>query len=332
MQTRDLIIIGAGPTGMACAIEAEKHNLDYLIIDKGSLVNSIRKYPTNMTFFSTAELLELDGMPFPTTSPGKRPTRNEALEYYIGVAQRYDLNLQLYTTVQSVNKKNDTFHIETDKGVFQSRYLVAATGYFDKPNTLNVPGEEQSHVSHYYDEAYPYVGLDVPVVGGSNSAVETILDLYRHGVNVKLIHRGDALAGNIKYWMKPDIENRIKEGSIPAYWGTRVKAIRETDMVLLDEQDKPFTVSADHVFLLTGYHPDADFLASLGININPDTLVPEYDEETLESNIKGLYVAGVILAGYKTAKIFIENGRHHGYPIIRDILSKTHKSVYSVTS
>ncbi len=330
MEALDIVIIGAGPTGMACAIEAKKNNLSYLIIDKGSLVNTVRRYPTNMTFFSTAELLELDDLPFPTTSVGKRPSRNEAIEYYIRVAQRHNLQTQLYTTVKQLEKTDGQFHVVTDKGTFRAKHVIAATGYFDKPNKLNIPGEEQSHVSHYYDEAYPYVGLDVAVVGGSNSAVETILDLHRHGANVKLIHREGELGSKIKYWMKPDIQNRIKEGSIPAYWYTSVKAIRENDMVLRDAENNEFTLRADQVFLLTGYHPDAQFLSSLGINIDEETLKPEYNEETLESNVSGLYVAGVILAGYETAKIFIENGRYHGKPIIQDILKKEKHATYPV--
>jgi len=330
MAVLDIIIIGGGPTGMACAIEAEKNNLHYQVIEKGSLVNTIRNYPTNMRFFSTAELLELDDLPFPTTSPGKRPSRNEALEYYIRVAQRYALNMQFYTTVETVIKEDGIFRVSTDKGILKSRYVIAATGYFDKVNRLGIPGEDLPHVSHYFDEAYPYVGLDVPVVGGSNSAVETILDLYRHGAGVKLIHRGGELAGNIKYWMKPDIENRIKEGSIPAYWHTTVKEIREGEIVLNGPDNAVSTLAADQVFLLTGYHPDAAFLRNMGIHVDEKTLKPEYDTETLETNVAGLYVAGVILAGYETARIFIENGRHHGKPIIRNILQKQGKAVYKM--
>lgn len=324
MQTYDVIIVGGGPTGMACAIEARKNNLDYLIIDKGSLVNTVRYYPTNMTFFSTAELLELDDLPFATTSPGKRPARNEALEYYLRVAQIHDLKIQQYTRVDNINKENGEFRVQTSNGEYQSKYVILATGYYDKVNRLNVPGEDQSHVSHYYDEPFGYTGTEVAVVGGSNSAVETTLDLFRHGANVKLIHRRDELGSKIKYWMKPDIENRIKEGSIPAYWNTSVKAIHEKSIELEGQNSgENFSIPADFVFLLTGYHPDADFLKKAGVAIDEDTLVPDYDPDTLESNVEGLYVAGVILAGYETAKIFIENGRHHGKPIIRDILSKS---------
>jgi len=331
MHTYDLVIIGAGPTGLATAIEAQRHNLSYIILDKGSIVNTVRYYPTNMTFFSTAELLELDDLPFPTTSPGKRPTRNEALEYYIRVAQRHNLQMSLYTTVHQVEKVDEVFHIKTDKGLYQAKYVVTATGYYDKPNRLNIPGEDEPHVSHYYDEAYPYVGLDVLVVGGSNTAVETSLDLFRHGAKVTLVHRGGALKHNVKYWMKPDMENRIKEGSIPAYWHTKIKAIEGNQVLLENEAQGDYYLKADQVFLLTGYHPDSHFLANLGIAIDQETLKPQYDEETLESNVAGLYVAGVILAGYETAKIFIENGRHHGKPIIRDILKKENRKSYPLT-
>lgn len=326
MHTYDLIIVGGGPTGMACAIEARKNNLDYLIIDKGSLVNTIRYYPTNMTFFSTAELLELDGMPFPTTSTGKRPTRQEALEYYLRVAQIHDLQILQYTRVDDIHKEDDGFRIDTSNGQYQSQYVVLATGYYDKVNRLNVPGEDQPHVAHYYDEPFAYAGTEVAVVGGSNSAVETTLDLFRHGANVKLVHRRNELGSKIKYWMKPDIENRIKEGAIPAYWNTAVEAIHESSLALKDQNSgESFSIPADFVFLLTGYHPDAGFLKKAGVEVDETTLVPNHDPETLESNVPGLYVAGVILAGYETAKIFIENGRHHGKPIIEDILSKTKK-------
>lgn len=332
MYTYDVVIIGAGPTGLATAIEAQRQNLSYIILEKGSIVNTVRYYPTNMTFFSTAELLELDDLPFPTTSPGKRPTRNEALEYYIRVAQKHNLRMSLYTTVQKVDKVDDLFHIDTNKGAYQAKYLVAATGYYDKPNRLNIPGEDQANVSHYYDEAYPYVGLNVLVVGGSNTAVETSLDLFRHGANVTMVHRGDALKSNVKYWMKPDIENRIKEGSIPAYWNTAVRAVEGNQVLVEDEHGQQFYLQADQVFLLTGYHPDSKFLQGLGIEVDSETLKPTYDENTLESNVPGLYVAGVILAGYETAKIFIENGRHHGKPIIRDILQKENQHPHSLSS
>ena len=323
MRTLDLVIIGAGPTGMATAIEAQKHNLSYIMLDKGSLVNTIRYYPTNSTFFSTAELLELDGLPFPTTTPGKRPTRAEALEYYIAVARRYNLKVQPFTPVENIKKTEEGFNVETSKGNYQSRYVVAATGYYDRPNYLNVPGEELPHVSHYYDEAFPYIGMDVAVVGGSNSAAENTLDLYQHGVNVKLIHHSEALKKSVKYWLKPNLENRIKEGSIPAYFHTEVQAIHQGKLDLVNSGNETFSVPADQVFLMTGYHPDAVFLQKLGVQIDEDTLRPQYDADTLESNIPGLYLAGVVLAGYNTSEIFIENGRFHGEPIITDILKKT---------
>lgn len=323
MRTLDLVIIGAGPTGMACAIEAQRQNLTYTMLDKGSLVNSIRYYPTNSAFFSTAELLELDGLPFPTTTPGKRPTRAEALEYYLAVARKYDLNVQPFTPVTDVEQTESVFTVHTSKGQYEARYVVAATGYYDRPNYLNVPGEQLSHVSHYYDEAYPYVGMDVAVVGGSNSAAENTLDLYQHGVNVKLVHHGEALKKSVKYWLKPNLENRIKEGSIPAYFNTEVKAIHENKLELVDQNNETFSIPASQVFLMTGYHPDADFLRKLGVKIDENTLKPAYNPDTYESNVPGLYLAGVILAGHNTSEIFIENGRFHGAPIVADILKKT---------
>ena len=322
MRQLDLVIIGAGPTGMACAIEAQKQNLSYTMLDKGSLVNSIRHYPTNSTFFSTAELLELDGLPFPTTTPGKRPTRAEALEYYLAVARKYDLNVQPFTPVTEVEKTTTGFNVQTPQGTYHARYVVAATGYYDRPNYLDVPGEDLPHVSHYYDEAYPYIGMDVAVVGGSNSAAENTLDLYQHGVNVKLIHHGESLKKSVKYWLKPNLENRIKEGSIPAYFETQVKAIHEGKLELVNNKGEHFSIPADQVFLMTGYHPDADFLRQLGVEIDETTLKPAYDPETYESNVPGLYLAGVVLAGYNTSEIFIENGRFHGAPIVSDILKK----------
>jgi thioredoxin reductase (NADPH) len=308
---------------MACAIEAQRQNLSYTMLDKGSLVNSIRHYPTNSTFFSTAELLELDGLPFPTTTPGKRPTRAEALEYYLAVARKYDLNVQPFTPVNDVEQTESGFTVHTSKGPYQARFVVAATGYYDRPNYLNVPGEALPHVSHYYDEAYPYVGMDVAVVGGSNSAAENTLDLYQHGVNVKLVHHGEALKKSVKYWLKPNLENRIKEGSIPAYFNTQVKAIHEGKLELVEQNNETFFIPADQVFLMTGYHPDANFLRKLGVEIDDSTLKPAYNPDTYESNLPGLYLAGVVLAGHNTSEIFIENGRFHGAPIVADILKKT---------
>ncbi|MFY0672094.1 MAG: YpdA family putative bacillithiol disulfide reductase [Bacteroidia bacterium] len=313
----DVIVVGAGPAGLSVAIEAKKNNLSCLMIDKGSLVNTIRRYPTYAVFFSTSELLELSGIPFPAIN--KQPTRQEALKYYTKLVAYFNLNFSLYNTVIDVKKNDDEFYVETEKGVFKGKNVVIATGYYDKHNRLNVKGDDLSHVKYFYDEPYPYVGQNVLVVGGSNSASEAALDLYRNGANVTLAHRKKELYHKIKYWVKPDLENRIKEGSIKAYFNANLKEIWQGE-VEVNTADGTIQIKADHVLALIGYHPDVSFLKKVGVQYDGVTFIPQFDESTLESNIKGLFLAGTVLTGKNTSKIFIENSRHHGKLIIDSIL------------
>lgn len=314
--TVDIAVIGAGPAGMAVGLEAEKHGLSCVMIDKGSIVNTIRRYPTYATFFSTSELLELDNVPFPSLN--KQPTRQEALRYYTKLALYRKLRFRLYETVHFIEKENQKFRVSTDKGHIFADKVVVATGYFEDYNHLNVEGEEREHVKHYYDEAFPYVGRRVVVIGGSNSAAEAILDLYRHGAEVCLVHRGEAIRDKIKYWLKPDLENRIKEGSIPAYFNAKIKAIR-ADEIQIEQYGKEINLKADHVLALTGFRPDQHLLDGAGVRINPQTLEPDFDPESHETNVEGLYVAGTTCTGIFTSKIFIENSRHHGKVIVDHI-------------
>ncbi|MBI1184121.1 YpdA family putative bacillithiol disulfide reductase [bacterium] len=319
MKTYDIVVVGAGPAGLSVAIEAGKNNLSCLLIDKGSLVNTIRKYPTYSVFFSTSELLELGGVPFPAVS--KQPTRQEALRYYTKLVEYFKLEHSLYNTVEKIEKVDKHFMIKTTKGMFEATQVVVAIGYYDKYNKLNVPGEDLPNVSHYYIEPYPYVGRKVVVVGGSNSAGEAALDLYRNGAEVTMVHRGAELYYKMKYWVRPDLENRIKEGSIKAYFNSTVLEILPEKM-RIETPDGQKEIDAQHVLALTGYHPDVSFLSKTGVLFDPETYVPQYNAETLESNIAGLYLAGTVLTGKNTSKIFIENSRHHGKLIVADILKK----------
>lgn len=312
----DLIIIGAGPTGIALGIEAKKAGLDYLIVDKGAWVDTIRRYPTYTTFFSTADLLEIDGHPF--SAIAKQPTRQEALNYYGRLAHNQQLNAKLGCEVESISGQDGSFVVKTISGPIQARKVVLAIGYYDQYNALGIEGEELRHVSHYYKEAYAYAGRDVVVVGGSNSAAEAVLDLYRHGARATLVHRSAELRPGIKYWLRPDLVNRIKEGSIPAYFNTALTRI-EPGMVHLSNEEGAHTVAADAVFLLTGYHPNAAWLKGLGIEINQESLEPTFNPETFESNQLGLYLAGTVTCGKHTSRIFIENARHHAKQIIPHI-------------
>lgn len=318
----DLIIVGAGPCGLATAIEAQKNNLSYVVIDKGSVVDSIRRYPNNMTFFSTPELLELDNLPFPTA--GLRSNRIEALSYYLKVVKYHGLNIQQYAEVKEVEKTAEGFEIITQKEEkLKATQVVLAIGYYQKPKYLNVPGENLPKVQHYYDEPYPHAFRKVAVVGAGNSGVEAALDLFRNDAEVTFIHRGGEPAKNLKYWIKPDIENRIKKGEIKAFWHTEVLEIRPDELLLKNlKTGEIFTHENDHIYLLTGYKPDATFLQKCGVKVNEQDLVPEYNEETLESNVAGLYLAGTVICGIYTGKIFIENGRHHGKRIVQAILAR----------
>ena len=320
MNLYDVIIIGSGPCGLSCGIEAKKRGLDHLILEKGSIANTIRRYPTNMTFFSTADLLELHNIPFPTVQQSKRPNRSEAMEYYLKVAETEDLNIQQYTEVQSINRTDDgSFNLKTNKGEFNCKKVILAIGYFDNANKLGIPGEELPHVTHFYDEAFKYADTKSLVVGGANSAAETALDLYRHNAKVEMVHRHPELKKSIKYWVKPDIENRIKEGSIPMHWEHEIVAIREGEVdirSMIDGSQK--SIEADFVFLMTGYHPDDDFLKRIGIETD-EQIIPSFNEETHETNVPGIYVAGAMVCGCETGNIFIENGRHHANNIFEHI-------------
>lgn len=325
----DLLIVGAGPSGLATAIAAHQAGLGYEVVEKGALVNSIFHFPRHMTFFTTAELLEVGGLPFVT--PYEKPTQAEGLKYYRKVTEAYGLHVILGEEVvglEPLGRKGGEarFGVETrsQEGTTvtrRARNVVFATGYYDHPNHLGIPGEDRPHVSHYYTEAHPYFRKPVVVVGGKNSAAIAALELYRAGASVILVHRGPRLHDSIKYWIRPDIENRIKEGSIPARFGTCVTEIRERTVVLKSafEEDE---VPAGQVFLLTGYHPDTSLLEQAGVRVDPSTLVPAHDPTTLETDVPGLFVAGALVSGKQTSRIFIENGRFHGEMIVGAITGK----------
>jgi thioredoxin reductase (NADPH) len=298
-------------------------------VDKGCLCNSLFHYPSNMTFFTTPELLEIGDIPFP--SPNQKPTRDEALEYYRKVAEHYQLDVRQYETVLRVEGADGEFRVRVQNRFgreqsYATRKIVIATGYYDLPNYLRIPGEALPKVMHYYDAPHPYYDMDVVVIGGKNSAAIAALDLWRHGARVTLVHRGPRIHHHVKYWILPDIENRIKAGEIEAYFDSRVTAIRE-DSVELETPNGPKTLRNDFVFALTGYHPDFELLESLGVRMDNKDRCPECDPESLESNVPGLYLAGVIVAGSRTNEIFIENGRFHGRQIAADIAARLEEAV-----
>lgn len=321
----DLAVIGAGPTGMACAIEAQRAGFSAILIDKGCLCNSLFHYPSNMTFFTTPELLEIGDIPFP--SPNQKPNRDEALEYYRKVAEHYQLDVRAYQTVERVTGSDGNFTVHTvDRFgrplTHRARKLVIATGYYDLPNYLGIPGEELNKVSHYYQDPHPYFGLDVLVIGGKNSAAIAALDLWRHGARVTLVHRGPEMHRHVKYWILPDINNRIKNGEIAAYFSSTVTRIDE-DTVNLGTPEGERTLPNQYVFALTGYQPDFSFLEALGVRLDEkNDRCPACDPQTLESNVPGIYLAGVVIAGERTNEIFIENGRFHGRQIANDLVAK----------
>jgi bacillithiol disulfide reductase len=325
----DVAIVGAGPAGLAVAIAAAQAHLDYEIVEKGILVNSIYHFPRNMIFFTTAELLEIGGLPFVT--PYEKPTQAEGLKYYRRVAEAYDLRVAMDEEVTAIKPEGSaaapSFVVESRRAgqarSRRARHVVLATGYYDHPNLLGVPGEDLPHVFHYYREPHAYFRRKVVVVGGKNSAAIVALELHRSGATVTLVHRGPQLGASIKYWIKPDIENRIKEGSIAARFDTRVDEIRE-DAVVVEGPRGREEIEAEAVFLLTGYHPDCALLTAAGVRVDPITLVPEHDPQTLETNVTGLYVAGAIVSGRETGRIFIENGRFHGQAIVESIRRRRH--------
>jgi thioredoxin reductase (NADPH) len=320
----DVLVIGAGPTGMACAIEAQRAGFRSVLVDKGCLCNSIFHYPSHMTFFTTPELLEIGDIPFP--SPNQKPVRNEALEYYRKVAEHYALDARQYRLVESVTGSDGDFRILTKDTfgrieTYHTKKVIVATGYYDRPNYLNIVGEDLRKVHHYYDDPHPYYDLDVVVIGGKNSAAIAALELWRHGARVTLVHRGPAMHKHVKYWILPDIENRIKNGEIAAHFNSRVTEIT-ADTVTLETPEGKLTLPNDTVFALTGYHPDFDFLTALGVRFEGKDRLPVCDAGCLESNVPGIYLAGVIVAGSRTNEIFIENGRFHGRLIAEDLKRK----------
>ena len=320
----DVLVIGAGPTGLACAIDAQNAGFRVVLVDKGCLCNSLFHYPAHMTFFTTSELLEIGSIPFP--SPNSKPSRNEALEYYRKVAAHYRLDIRQYQTVEQVTGSDGDFQIQIrdrfDRpGSIAARKLIVATGYYDLPNYLAIPGENLSKVMHYYDDPHPYSGQDVLVIGGKNSAAIAALELWRHGARVTLVHRGPGIHRHVKYWIKPDIENRVKNGEITAHFESQVVEIGP-DAVTLETPTGVRILKNDFVFALIGYHPDYNFLNALGVRSEGLDRMPVCDPECLESNVPGIYLAGVIVAGARTNEIFIENGRFHGGQIARDLVNK----------
>lgn len=317
---KDVVIIGGGPIGIACALACKENDLDYVVLEKGALVNSLYNYPLNMTFFSTSDKLEIGGVPFITNNP--KPHRDDALEYYRRVATSHELNIHLYEKVASVEKNEDGFSIITTKGTYQSRNLVVATGFYDIPNTLGIPGEDLPKVSHYFKEAHPFVMQKTIIVGASNSAVDAALEIWRKGGDVTMVVRGPSIGERVKYWVKPDIENRISEGSIKAFFNAEIKEIKP-EAVVIQTPEGIQTIENDFVVALTGYQPNLGFLKSLGISISEDgKFIPHYDPETMETNVPGLYLAGVICGGMETHKWFIENSRIHAKIIATHIAGK----------
>lgn len=320
MKHLDLIVIGGGPIGIACALEAKKKGLSYLIIEKGPIVNSLFNYPINMQFFSSSEKLEIGGVPF--ISKETKPKRDEALEYYRRIVTSNDLNIHLFEKVISVLKEDSTFHVSTDKTAYSSDYIIVATGFYDIPNLLNIPGEDLPKVSHYYKDPHFYAMQKVAVIGASNSAVDAALECYRKGANVTMIIRGAEIGKRVKYWVRPDIENRITEGSIKAYYNAKVKEIRLSE-IIIDTDKGPVAIENDYVIALTGYKPNFKFLEKIGVQLSKDgKYYPHYDERTMETNISNLYLAGVICGGMDTHLWFIENSRIHAQMILGHIMSK----------
>lgn len=314
----DLIIIGAGPAGLASAIEAQKAGLNYLLLDKGSVANAIQGFQRDMFFFSTPEMLEIGGIPF--IVPTMRPASLDCVNYYRRVAEHYQLSMLFYREVTAVWRKNGNFQIKTAQNEnFDAKSVIVATGYWYTPNLLGVPGEDLPHVTHYYRDPLPYFKQHVLIVGGKNSAVEAALDLWRHGAVVTMAHRGPSLSKGVKYWIQPDFDNRVAAGAIKFHTDTTVKEFRP-GCTILRSHGKEWEVKTDFAFILTGYHPDVEFLKQMGIAIDPVSLEPQYDPATYETNIPNLYVAGGLVGGLNNNKIFIENGRKHGKSIIKKII------------
>jgi thioredoxin reductase (NADPH) len=318
----DLVIIGAGPSGLATAIEAQLRNLRAVVLDKGCITNSIYNFPPHMVFFTTPELLEIGNLPLVTDR--EKPTRNESLKYYRRVVGTFKLDVRQYQEVTRIEQTlPHAFKIHTTAAVYEARNVVIATGYYDNPNYMGIPGEDLPHVSHYYSEPHSFYGRDVVVIGGKNSAAEAALDLFRAGARATLVHRGTELGKNVKYWVKPDIENRIKAQEVKAYFNTQVLKIA-LDHVKVLKDGGVFQIKAEQVFALTGYHSDTKFYDQLGIPYDPETLRPQYDPQTYETCIPGVYLAGGVVGGRFNGDIFIENGRLHGGLVAKSISTQSH--------
>lgn len=316
----DVIIIGGGPIGLACGIQAQKAHLKYVILEKGALVNSLYNYPVNMKFFSTSERLEIGDVPFVSNNP--KPTRAEALEYYRRVVTSFGLKIHLFEKVTEIKRSGKTFGIKSSKSEYKSFNIVISTGFYDIPYLLNVKGEDLPKVKHYYDDPHYYAFQNVLVVGAANSAIDAALETWRKGANVTMVVRGDKISDRVKYWVKPDIDNRIKEGSIKAYFSSAIKEIREHE-VDIQTPEGIVTVENDWVLAMTGYKPNLQFLTAAGVKISADDVCkPEYSEQSFETNVKGIYLAGVICGGMNTHRLFIENSREHAKKIIKDIVEK----------
>lgn len=313
----DLVIVGGGPIGLACGIEAKKAGLNYIILEKGCLVNSLYHYPMNMTFFSTSERLEIGNVPF--ISHGPKPNRGESLEYYRRVCQSWDLNIRLYEKVEAIESNPDGHRVSTSSENYEAQYVVLALGFYDLPYLLNVPGEDLPKVRHYYDEPHPYFRQRVVVVGASNSAVDVALETFRKGADVTMVVREPSIAESVKYWVRPDIDNRIKESSIRAYFNSRVTRITEKTVEIVTPEG-PLVLDNDFVLAMTGYQPPFDFLTRCGIEFQNDAFhTPVYNESNMETNVPGIFLAGVVCGGLKTNKWFIENSRIHANQIIDHI-------------
>lgn len=320
MKYFDIVIIGGGPIGIACGLEAQKKGLSYVIIEKGPIVNSVYNYPVNMQFFSSSEKLEIDEIPF--ISKEAKPRRSEALEYYRRIATSNKLNIHLFEKVTSVSKTANEFTVVSDKNSYKSANIIIATGFYDIPNTLNVPGEELQKVSHYYNDPHFYAGQKLAVIGASNSSVDAALECYRKGAEVTMIIRGAAVGQRVKYWVRPDIINRIEEGSIKVYYNTTVKEITK-DFIVINTKEGVETLQNDFVLALTGYKPNFTLLDEIGVSFSKDEKkIPTYNDKTMETNVKGVYLAGVICGGMETHKWFIENSRIHAKMIIANMLKE----------
>ena len=319
MELYDVLIVGGGPIGLASALEAKKNNLKYIIIEKGTVANSLYNYPLYMTFFSTADRLEIDEIPFITTKP--KPGRQDALEYYQGIARQKELNIRPYEKVLNI-ERSTFFQVETSKQIYFAKNIIIATGFYDIPNMMDIPGEDLPKVKHYYTEPYPYAFQNVVVIGSSNSSVDAALEIYRKGGNVTMIVRKNEISNSVKYWVKPDIENRIKEGSIKAFFGAVLLEVKENSVIFKTETGEIKEIENNFVLAMTGYLPDFNFLQNIGIDLQNECLNPTYNPETMESNIEGIYLAGVVCGGKDTHLWFIENSRIHAKQIIKNIIEK----------